>query len=669
VKSLLRRRAPGRRLLFLCGLVPAVLAAVLSLSRPPFLAALDDSVYDALLRAASPRPPTDRVVIVDADERSLTALGQWPWPRDLVSRLVARLRDLGASAVGLDIFFAEPDRHQLGEAAGEAAPRQGALTPDGVLAATVAEGGVVLGYGLTFDGGPRAPTHCGLHPLGLAIVQPQDDLDSVPFFRATGAVCNLPILGRSARATGFLNAAPDADGILRRVPLVLEHDGKIYPSLALAAVTAATGARPVTLRVANATAVSLVFEDGTAVPLDGKSNLLVRFRGKKHTLPYVSAVDVLEGRVSADVLRGRVAFVGTTALGTREVVATPLDTLFTGVEVQGTVADNLLDRDFVRRHEFGTLLETQAVLALGLAAALLLSRTGLLWGSVAGFGGLAALWWGAAWLLSERGVFLSPLFPTIGLVSGVGVMTLAKATIERRRAERAGEEKAATQRLMVASLLSLTEIRDVETGRHSRRTERLTRLLAGALAEHPEFHDDLTPERVELLSSLAPLHDIGKVGVPDHILGKPGALTPDELAEMRRHPAYGRDVILNAERGVGVRDDAVLELAKEIVYTHHERWDGTGYPEGLKGAEIPVPGRVIAIVDVYDAARTRTLYRRTISHEEVVDLIVNGRGTAFDPAVVDAFLRVAPAFRAIDDEGSVPAGVSARAGGSSRPAC
>ena len=136
---------------------------------------------------------------------------------------------------------------------------------------------------------------------------------------------------------------------------------------------------------------------------------------------------------------------------------------------------------------------------------------------------------------------------------------------------------------MVQTLLSLTEVRDAETGRHSRRTQQYARLLAEQLATHPDFRDYLTPERIDLLSSLAPLHDIGKVGVPDHILNKPGALTPEELAEMRKHPALGRDVILKAEQQVGVHDDATSRMAKDIVYTHHERWDGTGYPQGLRG--------------------------------------------------------------------------------------
>jgi putative two-component system response regulator len=244
-------------------------------------------------------------------------------------------------------------------------------------------------------------------------------------------------------------------------------------------------------------------------------------------------------------------------------------------------------------------------------------------------------------------VFVSPLFSTLGLIPALPVMTLAKFIIERRRAESESHEKAIARRLMVQTLLSLTEIRDAETGRHSRRTQQYARVLAEQLASHPSFREYLTPERIDLLSSLAPLHDIGKVGVPDHILNKPGALTVEELEEMRKHPAHGRDVILKAECDVGVRDDAILAMAKDIVYTHHERWDGTGYPQGLRGGEIPVPGRLMALVDVYDAAVTRALYRQPISHDDAVTFIVSGTGTQFDPAVVEAFVSVAPVFKSV----------------------
>jgi response regulator RpfG family c-di-GMP phosphodiesterase len=251
------------------------------------------------------------------------------------------------------------------------------------------------------------------------------------------------------------------------------------------------------------------------------------------------------------------------------------------------------------------------------------------------------VWAAAIYLLAAHGTFLSPLYPSLGLAGTLTAMIVTNLTAERRRADVASADRLTSQRLMVETLLSLTGIRDAETGRHSSRTERYARVLATELARHPDYRGYLTPERVDLLARLAPLHDIGKVGVPDRVLNKPGELTPDELAEMRRHPEYGRDVILNAERNAGVRDDVILELAKEIVYTHHEKWDGTGYPQGLRGADIPIPGRVMAIVDVYDALRTRRLYDQPLSPADTRAFILTRRGTHFDPAVVDAFERVA----------------------------
>jgi adenylate cyclase len=631
----LTHAASRRRFVFLCGIAPVLVLAVFGVFRPAFLARLDDSVYDILLRSARTRAPRPNVAIIDVDERSLSALGQWPWRRDVVARLIARLRSEGASVIALDIVFAESDRN------GPAADR--------ALADVLREGRVIPGYGLTFDPAPSPHSACMLHPVGLAIMRPPDEPSHEPLFHATGAVCNLPMLDESVAASGFLNAAPDADGILRRVPLLVELDGRVYPSLALAAVTAATGAHDMALRIANVNAAVFTLDDRT-VPVDGRGNLLLRYRGKKRTFPYFSAADVLAQQLPADALRGKIVFVGTTALGTREVVATPLDTLFAGVEVQATVADNLLQQDFIRRSALGATLESLLALALGVAMTAVVARIGVSLGLAGAVAGIAALWWGAVWLLSSRGVFISPLFPTAGMLGAVAAVTIAKVTVERRRADTASRDKTAAQRFMVQALLSLTEVRDAETGRHSRRTQQYARLLAEQLATQPEFRAYLTRERIDLLSSLAPLHDIGKVGVPDQVLNKPGALTPAEQVEMRKHPALGRDVILKAEARVGVRDDATLEMAKDIVYTHHERWDGGGYPQGLRGTAIPVAGRVMAVVDVYDAVHARALYRESRSHDDTVAFIVSGKGTHFDPAVVEAFLCVEARFKATSEE-------------------
>src|SRR6185295_5780990 len=162
---------------------------------------------------------------------------------------------------------------------------------------------------------------------------------------------------------------------------------------------------------------------------------------------------------------------------------------------------------------------------------------GLAWGSLSCAACLVVVWGGAGWLLSRHGLVLSPLYSSVGLAGSLGVMTVASFMMERRHAESERHEKTISQQLMIQPLLSLTEARDEETGRHSRRTQRYARLLAEQLSGDPTFHDYLTPQRIELLARLAPLHNIGKVGIPDHLLNKPGNLTGDEFEEMKRHPA------------------------------------------------------------------------------------------------------------------------------------
>ena len=636
-------RAAGRRLVLLCGVAPALWTVALAIFTPSLFTQFDRRAYDGLLRSL-PRPATaSRVAVVDIDERSVAAVGQWPWSREVVARLVNRLRDMGARVIAFDVVFPETDRFEAAD------PMRQANT-DAALADALKQGRVVVGYAFTFNGRPNASTDCALHPLTMPILQRGGASEELPAFRATGTICTLPVLMKAADGSGFLNAVPDADGMLRRLPLLIERDGRLYPALGLAAAIAATGAHPVALRVQNVNAASLVLDTGEEIPLDGRSNLLLRYRGGSHSLPYVSAVDVLEGRASAAGVKDAIAIVGATALGTRDGVSTPFDTVFPGVEVQATAADNLLRRDFIARPPGALTIEIIAVLSLGIVVTMLVARLGLAWGSAAGLLLLLGAWRGSWWMMTAKGQYFSPVFPAVGLVASLLAATLAKLAHERHRAESATDDSESAQRMMVQSLLSLTEIRDAETGSHSRRTQQYSRLLAQQLCDHPRFKEFLSPPHIELLSTLAPLHDIGKVGIPDQLLNKPGALTDEEFGEMKKHPSYGLKVITTAQKRARADDDEILSMAKDIVYTHHERWDGGGYPRGLKGEQIPIPGRVMAVVDVYDALTTNRCYRPSLPHDRAVEVIVNGEGTQFDPAIVDAFLRSESLLRLVAHE-------------------
>jgi putative two-component system response regulator len=202
------------------------------------------------------------------------------------------------------------------------------------------------------------------------------------------------------------------------------------------------------------------------------------------------------------------------------------------------------------------------------------------------------------------------------------------------------------QDVAMVAIGSLAETRDNETGNHIRRTQHYMRLLAEKLKGHPNFRDFLTDENIALLSKSAPLHDIGKVGIPDKILLKPGKHTPEEIEIMKTHTTLGRDAIRTAEKMLQT-PSSFLQFAREIAYTHHEKYDGTGHPRGLAGNDIPISGRLMALADVYDALISRRVYKDAFSHEQAVAIIKEGAGTHFDGQVVEAFLQVAEQFREI----------------------
>ena len=212
----------------------------------------------------------------------------------------------------------------------------------------------------------------------------------------------------------------------------------------------------------------------------------------------------------------------------------------------------------------------------------------------------------------------------------------------RERTRKLGE----LQDVVMTAMGALAESRDPETGNHIRRTQIYVQLLAERLSTHPKFKEFLTPEHITLLFKAAPLHDIGKVGVRDSILLKPGKLTPEEFEEMKNHTVYGRDAIDAAAQKL-TEPSELLVFAREIAYSHQEKWDGSGYPQGLAGDDIPISARLMAVADVYDALISRRVYKPPFPHEKALAIMTEGRGSHFDPDMLDAFLEISDAFEAV----------------------
>ncbi|MEA2126905.1 MAG: hypothetical protein QOI80_3687 [Solirubrobacteraceae bacterium] len=365
---------------------------------------------------------------------------------------------------------------------------------------------------------------------------------------------------------------------------------------------------------------------------------LIDFRGPAGTVPTVSFADLLAGRVPAGVLRDRVVVVGATAATLQDVHPTSGGgtRLMAGPEIQANAVWTAVHGNPLR--EVSSAMGWLLLITLGLAGMVSVVVLGPVRQAAAVLV-VAGLYAGAAQLAFLHGLVLPVVAPLAALVLAAAGATLAAIAAEIADRHRVGLVNAALEAAVLerTSELELThfeaverlarasELRDDDTGEHIARMSRLCELVA------LELGDD--PASAKLLRQAAVLHDVGKIGLPDRILCKPGKLTPEEIEVMRRHTAVGA-ALLDDSRS------PLMRLAEVIARTHHERWDGTGYPARLKGMGIPRVGRIAAVCDVFDALISKRPYKRAWTFAEARAEIVAERGRHFDPEIADALLKV-----------------------------
>ena len=409
------------RLVAAAGAAAAIVGATF-LAGPALVLSLNVKVCDVISGWLPQGRPSENVLLVDIDDNSLARLGRWPWPRDVLAKVVNRVYDLGAGAVVLDMMF----------------PEEESAAKDSLLAAALSRGPSVVGYSFGFEGEPGQIK--GATPL--ALVTPADS--RAFFFHATTAVATIPTIANACAGTGFLNASADPDGRLRVMPLIIEAGGRYYPSLGLAAWIAYRGHPGMRLQGVSGGALALHLNDRT-VPLEIPSCLRVRFRSGEGAFPRVSAVDLVEGAVTANQLRGKVIVIGGTAQGLPASGTGPAQPRMPDHELQATVIDNLLQGDFIRRPGSARIGEVALAVVVALAAITLLTYTHSLWA----FGAVVlvafGVWPACALALSSAGILLSPLPATAALVIDLGVLTLFQYRRELRRAERTAEELASAR--------------------------------------------------------------------------------------------------------------------------------------------------------------------------------------------------------------------------------
>ncbi len=659
-----RRGAPSTRrdrvASWCFGVAVVIIVASFCVVKPLYLQFFDNKLFDTFLRSsASGTKPSPEVAVVEIDEKSLARFGQWPWPRYRVAALIKKLKSAGAKTIALDIMFPEPDRAspvQLKEQAAKGVGRKLDLSGipmayrdnDATLASAFADSRPVLGYEFLFGAAQPHDRTCTISPLAV-VLRERKGQRRWPITRADAVTCNIPVLASATPFSGFLNARPDEDGVIRRMPLLIEYGHRIYPSLALAAFLRHIDIKePVVVSFMESNGLSI---GRLKVPLDESGRIIVKYPGRAGLFRRASAIDVIDGRAPKDFFKDKLVIFGPSAPGLADLKTTPLDPVFPGVEVHASVVDNLLRGDFLRRPPSAPVLEAMLTLVVGLLSVYLLVIARPIV-SLASIALASVLMWQACLLLFRiKGVFISPLFPTLVMFSNLALLTAFLFRQEKLKLKTKTRELLETQELTIQCLSSLAETRDSDTGGHIRRTQLYVRAICERLAKHPDFSGFLTPDMIETLYKSAPLHDIGKVGVPDAILLKPGRLDQGEFDVMKKHTVYGREAIAKAEARFWERGtSSFLDTAKDIAYYHHEKWSGGGYPMGVSGRDIPISARIMAVADVYDALVSGRVYKSAYDHEEAVRIIVQDKGKYFDPRVVDAFLAVQADFRRISVE-------------------
>lgn len=602
-----------------------------------FVKFIDYKIYDYSKKIVSlyekERPSS--VVIVDIDERSLETLGQWPWSRVLLAQLVKTLQKEHPASIGIDILFPEKDKTSPKEIASFyqtffstkvkfTGLEKNLYDNDKVFSEVLKNSNVVLPLYLN---SLKDYKNC-IYPKQLQDIHPSQYLFD------TTIMCSIPLIEKSAKNLGFINANNDSDGILRRVALFRKYNDMIIPSFALANLMSVD---KLNIQGNKLSILDYSFKIGQ------DSFVMLNFYKNEH-YESVSALDVLLGKVPLQKLQGKFVLIGTSALGLYDKYTINSSQVLPGVFVHATFIDNVLNNDVIYPLNsfktwnilFSFLCSFILFLLIVKKEYLYVAITFLFVSFIILLGNFYAL---AQNIYLFSGYFLAPF------AINFFFMSLFLFLLAYKEKKEFYESLTKAHSSTLDSMALVVETRDVETGAHIKRTKEYVKILADYLHRNGQYKGTLSKRYRQLLYRAAPLHDIGKVGIPDAILKKPARFTPQEFEVMKTHTTIGKNILENAMKEN--EDNDFLKIAYNIAYYHHEKWDGSGYPCGLEKNEIPLEARLMALSDVYDALISRRCYKEEFSFEESEKIIIDGKGTHFEPFLVEAFIALKEEFRNI----------------------
>ncbi len=615
----------------------------------PLFKTVDDFFYDTFLKLSATGEVSDQITIVDIDETSLAAVGQWPWPRYLLAKIVKELSDHQPAAMGIDILLPETDRTSLknihrqfekdfGLDLGFTGVPPALQDNDAYLAHIFKSTEMVGARYFYFDYINQNPVHL-FTPFTIT-----DESGQLKLNESVGVMTNTPQIEKALRFTGFLNNQSDMDGLMRSTPVLISYSDRIFTNLSLSTLFKAHDIKKAEIK---RNFLGLYLQAGSfQIPITENGYVPIRFNAAAKAHTYISAVDILNQDYTPADIQGKIIFIGSSAAGLNDIHQTVFDPYFPGIEVHAAVLSSIYNHCQIIKPIWSRHFTAGVCLLTGAAMIILLSLSSaplvLAWGSLAI---ICVLLMSSLLCFAQFSVFVSPGLPVI-----ITFFTFILASFVRfnrfRKASFAWLKKLSqAQQVTIETVINLVETRDPETGQHVVRTQHYARALVLQLRQEGLFSDILTDEYIEMLYTSTPLHDIGKVGIPDRVLLKPGKLDDDEFEIMKTHTSLGRDLLEKARKDN--KDNFYLEMGAMIAGTHHEKWNGKGYPDGLCEDEIPLCGRIMSICDVYDALISQRCYKPPFPHEKAMKIILEEKGVMFDPRLVEAFQAIEETIRSI----------------------
>lgn len=607
---------------------------------------MDTEVYDILSKIKFDDDISlDHTIIVKIDEDSIAGIGQWPWSRLIIAKIIQEILKAKPASIGADVLFSENDRtspnvfksfykNRLQKNIKISNLPKNLNNHDAILAKVLSQGNTILPI---IASNKRYPTTC----------QPQTAMDVNGDFKniphANTFICNISIIQKSVKNTGFINSLVSKDGLLRKYNIAFAYEGKLIPSLSVAMLKSIYPDMVFNEKESFLKRYSIKFFDKTIHTNEKGEVLNYFYNPKKFTT--VSALDILEKRVDLSMFTGKFVILGTTAIALSDKYLTQDSKMASGVYAHASFLENALHGTLLFSPNIAKTIAYIISLICAFILAYFILKHKYLYANILFFASnIFALF--LTWQYMSYGLYLPFGFFIIPLMLSFAIMLVVLSFVLQKKEKDFAIDLINTRSSITNNMMMMVESRDTETGKHIIRTKEYAKLLAQYLAKNSIYSKELNKEFVEALYQATPLHDIGKVGIPDYILQKPGALTDEERKIMQNHSQIGYRIISNSLEQKNEKD-LFLETAANIAYAHHERWDGKGYPLGLKEKDIPIEGRIVAVVDVYDALTSARCYKEAFGFEKSEGIILKGKGTQFDPIMVDAFESLRQEFKKI----------------------